>query len=83
MEKDSRFRLAGSFSIADILSKNPCEATGNFSLQTLSPEIDSKTITKSEQQVIKATDKADSKDDSVQGKLHSFAENYENKQSRG
>lgn len=81
MEKDSRFRLtrSGSFSIADILNKNPCEATGNFSVQTLLPEMDSKTITKSEQQVAKTADKVDSKDDSVEGELHTFAENDDNK----
>ena len=67
MEKDTRFRLprSGNFSIADILNKSPCEATGNFSFQTVLPEMGSKTITKSGQQ---GTDKLDSENDPTEGK---------------
>lgn len=72
MEKDSRSRLAraGSFSIADILNKYPCETTGNFSFQTYLPAMDSKTATQSEQQDLKTTDKLDSEDDTREGKQH-------------
>lgn len=76
MDRGSGFRSArsGSFSIADILNKNPCESTGNFSFQPHLPEMNSETTTKSEKHVAKATDTLDSEDNSVQGKQYMLAE---------
>ena len=76
MDRGSEFRTvrSGSFSIADILNKNPCEPTGNFSVQTRLPEMNSGTTTKSEEHVAKAADKLDFEDNSAQGKQHMFAE---------
>ena len=76
MDRGSGFRSArsGSFSIAEILNKNPCELAGNFPFQTLLPEMNSETTTKSEKHVAKATDKLDSEDNSVQGEQLMFAE---------
>lgn len=76
MDTGSGFRStrSGSFSIADILNKNPCKSTGNFSFQTHLPEMNSETTTKSEKHVAKVTDKLDSEDNSVQGKQYVLAE---------
>lgn len=76
MDRGSEFRSVrhGSFSIADILNKNPCAPTGNFSVQTRLPGMDSKTTTKSEEHGAKASDKLDLEDNSAQGKRHMFAE---------
>lgn len=70
MEQDSRSRLAksGSFSIADILNKSPCESTGNLSCEKSLPKMDSKTSTEVDQQLLKPTDKLDSKVFSLEGK---------------
>lgn len=76
MDRGSEFRSIrhGSFSIADILNKNPCEPTGNFSVPTRLPEMNSETATNSEKYVAKAADKLDFEDNSAQGKQHMFAE---------
>ena len=76
MDRGSEFRSVrhGSFSIADILNKNPCETTGNFSVPTRLPEMNSETATNSEKYVAKAADKLDFEDNSAQGKQHMFAE---------
>lgn len=69
MDRGSEFRSVrhGSFSIADILNKNPCEPTGNFSVPTRLPEMNSETATNSEKYVAKAADKLDFEDNSAQG----------------
>lgn len=76
MDRNTGYRSvkSGSFSIADILNKNPCEPTGKFSFQTRWPEMNSETTTKSEKHVAKATDELDSEDNFAQGKQHMFAE---------
>jgi len=76
MDRGAGFRSvrSGSFSIADILSKNPCEPTGKFPFQPGLSEMDPETKTNSEKHVAKAADKLDSKDNSAQGKQHRFAE---------
>ena len=76
MDRSSEFRSVrhGSFSIADILNKNPLEPTGNFSVQTRLPEMNSETTTKSEKHIAKAADKLDFEDNSVQGKQRMFAD---------
>ena len=77
MDRGTGFRsvISGSFSIADILNKNPCEPTGNFPFQTRLPETNSETTTKSETPVAKATGKLDSEDNSAQGKQHNVCGN--------
>ena len=76
MDRGSEFRSVrpGRFSIADILNKNPFEPTGNFSVQTRLPEMNSEMTTKSEEHVAKAADKSDFEDNSAQGKQYMFAE---------
>ena len=70
MDRGSEFRSVrhGSFSIADILNKNPCEPTGIFSVPSRLPEMNSETTTKSEEHAAKAADKLDFQDNSAQGK---------------